>query len=347
MSIQQTKHRDLQHGPVMQEQDYINLLTRQFSGDLSVEESASLYKWLHESPDNARLAADLKKVWEHTASYTPTFHPDLDTDFKKVQARINELAVPRSRVVPLGRHLLRVAALLGFLAGAFWIYRTIITSPVAQMTASANETPKKEVVLPDGSHVWLRQGSTLDFPQQFAGRERRVKLRGEAYFDVVHSASQPFRVELPDGGVIEVLGTQFDVSQSAAQNSVLVRSGRVRFYTNKSGDKFILNPGEKVIYDLPNKTAAETTVASFNELSWQTDGLEFIKTPLATVVTDLEQYYHVKIVLRNPALRNCLHTAPLTNQPLAGVLQTLSLTYQLKVLHTTASEYELVGGTCR
>ncbi|MEO6037896.1 MAG: FecR domain-containing protein [Saprospiraceae bacterium] len=335
-----------QHGKVMQEQDFILLLTKQFSGDISSAETDDLQKWLDQSPDNQQFAAEWRQVWDKAGTYTPAFRPDLAADFRKVQDRIRNTAVPKARIVPLGQRLLRVAAMLAFLLGAFWIYRTFVHPPLAQLSASAG-APMRELTLPDGSQVWLRQGATLDFPQKFAGKERRVRLRGEAYFDVAHLANQPFRVELPDGGLVEVLGTQFDIRQGDQQNSVLVRSGRVRFYTDQKGGKTVLNPGEKATYNLPTNTTQQTKVTSFNELAWQAGGLEFIKTPLSTVVTDLEQYYHVQIVLRNPALHNCLHTAPLTNQPLDKVLQSLSLTYQLKVLRTAPSQYELVGGTCR
>lgn len=331
----------------MQEQEYITLLTKQFNGELSSVEVQDLQKWLDQSLDNQRAASEWKQVWDQSAHYTPTFNPDLEADFRKVQQRIHQVEAPPSRIVPMGRYLLRAAAMLVFLVTAFWAFRLFIHPEVAQLTASAETAPKREVALPDGSHVWLRQGSTLDFPQKFTGQERRIKLQGEAYFDVAHISSQPFRVELPDGSLVEVLGTQFNVYQSNVQNSVLVRSGRVRFQTPNQGENVVLNPGEKATYNLPDNRTQKTKVATFNELAWQAGGLEFVKTPLATVVADLEQYYQVKINLRNASLRDCLHTAPLTNQPLEKVLQSLSLTYQFKVLHTIPGQYELVGGTCR
>ncbi len=329
----------------MQDQDYILLLTKQFSAEFSPAEADALQEWLDQSPDNQQEAAAFRQVWQQAGTYTPVFQPDLAADFQQVQARIQEFEASRARVVPFGRRLLRIAAMLAILATAFWTYRTFSVDPVAQLSASARLIPKQEVTLPDGSHVWLRQGSTLDYPQTFTGTERRVRLQGEAYFEVAHLDSQPFRVELPDGGLVEVLGTQFNIRQDEKQNSVLVRSGRVRFYT--AGGNVVLHACEKATYQLPGNTVQATQVSTFNELAWQAGGLEFVKTPLSTVVSDLEQYYQVKIVLRNAALRDCLHTAPLTNQPLDKVLQSLSLTYQLKVLHTTPGLYELVGGTCR
>lgn len=336
----------LQHGKIMQEQEYVTLLTRQFSGELSSTEVHALQTWLDQSLENQRAASEWKQVWDQSANYTPTFKPDLDADFRKVQSRIHQLEAPQRRIVPIGRYLLRAAAMLIFLATAFWAFRMFVHPVVAQLSVSAETAPKREVILPDGSQVWLRQGSTLKYPQKFVGKERRVFLQGEAYFDVIHLSKQPFRVELPDHAAIEVLGTQFNICQNDTQNSVLVRSGRVRCYTDNEVGSVILNPGEKAVWD-HFSAPGKVKVATFNELAWQTGGLEFIKTPLSVVVSDLEQYYKVKIVLHNPALRDCLHTAPLTNQPLEKVLQSLSLTYQFKVLHTIPGQYELVGGTCR
>lgn len=331
----------------MQEQDAILLLTKQFSGELTEAETIELNGWLRRSAENERVAAELRQVWVAYAHYTPDFSPDLETDFQKVQARIRAAPTPRMRVVPLRRRLLQAAAVLAFLATATWTYRTFYNPAVAIITATAQDQSKRQVDLPDGSRVWLRQGSTLDFPPVFNGSERRVKLHGEAYFDVAHRDGQPFRVELSNGDRVEVVGTQFDVRQSTQENSVLVRSGKVHFQSIHQPKPLTLGPGEKAIHDLSKNTTHEARVATFNELAWQTGGLEFVKTPLATVVADLEQFYQVKIVLRNAALHQCLHTAPLTSQPLDRVLQTLSLTYQLRVLHTTTGQYELVGGICQ
>lgn len=330
----------------MQQQDPILLLSKQFSGELTEVEAVDLNSWLRQSSDNERVAAELHQVWTDAGTYTPCFTPDLDADFQKVQARIRA-EQPRARVVPLGRRLLQAAAVLVFLATASWAYRSFQATP-EQLTASAHDQPKTKVDLPDGSHVWLRQGSVLEFPKTFASTERRVQLRGEAYFEVAHRDGQPFRVELANGDFVEVLGTEFDVRQDKQENSVLVRSGKVRFQTTHQQEKLLtLEAGDKAVHDLAKNTTHATKVTSFNELSWQTDGLEFLKTPLQTVVNDLEQYYHVKIVLRNAAIRDCPYTAPLTHQPIEKVLKTLSLTYQLRVLHTTAGQYELVGGTCQ
>jgi hypothetical protein len=64
-------------------------------------------------------------------------------------------------------------------------------------------------------------------------------------------------------------------------------------------------------------------------------------------VRDLETYYGVQITLTNTDLQDCTYTAPLTNQPLEKVLESLSLTYQMQVKQTAPKAYQLAGGTCQ
>jgi len=325
--------------------DYILLLSKQFSGDISPAESNVLDQWLAQSPENEQLAAELRQVWEKTGDYTKAFSPNLDVAFRQVQQRINIAEKPRSRVVPLGPRLLRIAAALALLLFAVWGYREIASPPMLTATASAED--KRLISLPDGSRVWLRRDAALEYPAAFSGSERRVKLVGEAFFEVKHDPAQPFHVDLAEGGSVDVLGTQFSVRQNDTEKSVLVKSGKVRFNMDGNRGEVTLEKGEKAVYNRPANTLQKMKVTTFNELSWQTGGLEFVKTPMHQVITDLEQFYNVKITLRNPAMRSCAHISPLTNQPIEKVLESLALTYDFRVTTPAPGQYELSGGNCQ
>jgi ferric-dicitrate binding protein FerR (iron transport regulator) len=241
---------------------------------------------------------------------------------------------------------MRAAAVIVLLIAAIGVWR-MYRQPNADRTEFASNTDKREITLPDGTHVWLRQEGRIEFPAQFAPGERRVRLTGEAYFEVFHNAAQPFRVELPGGGVVEVLGTQFDIRALAGdpETSVLVKTGKVRFSPDGKQTGTILVTGQKAVFARQQSRVTVTEVTSFNELAWQTGGLEFVKTPLATVITDLERYYKVHIELRNTALRTAVYTAPLTNQPIEKVLQSIALTYHMQVQKTNADHFVLNGGS--
>ena len=77
------------------------------------------------------------------------------------------------------------------------------------MVAVANEGIVKEVVLPDGTRVWLNNLATLKYPREFSEKERNVYLEGEAYFEVTKNRHKPFTVQ-SDAMRVRVLGTTFN-----------------------------------------------------------------------------------------------------------------------------------------
>jgi ferric-dicitrate binding protein FerR (iron transport regulator) len=330
----------------MKESDFTLLLSKRFSGEISPEQSAILDEWLRRSPENSQFAADMQRIWEKAEGYGTTFSPNLDADFQKVQARIRQAAPTQLRAT-LGQKLMRAAAVLVLALASIWGWQQLASNPTQEIMVAAENAAPKKIALPDGSNVWLREGSRLTYAANFSGQSRQVKLQGEGYFEVAHDPAHPFKVELELGGSVEVLGTQFDVRQTADQTSVLVRSGKVRFSPAANTEGPVLTANQKAVFSRAEAQVRVSNLSSLNELSWQTGGLEFVNTPLSQVVRDLEQYYGVKINLRNEAMLGCPHSAPLTSQPIEKVLETLALTHDLKVKKLDARAFELNGGACR
>lgn len=330
----------------MKESDYILLLNKRFAGQITPEESAILDEWLGQSAENEQFAKDMHRIWAHAEGYGKTFAPNLEADFQKVRAKIQAPAPVQLRV-SLGQKLMRAAAVLIFALSAVWGWKQYAGSDSAAILVSSETIGNQSAALPDGSKYWLREGGQLSYTKAWNGKERRVKLQGEAYFEVQHDPAHPFKVELENGGTVEVLGTQFDVRQAENQTTVLVRSGKVRFSPTAQTTGPVLTANQKAVFDHNAAQVRIETLQSLNELAWQTGGLEFVNTPLDQVVSDLERYYGVKIALRNPAMSHCPHSAPLTSQPIDKVLETLALTHQLKVRRLGERNYELSGGSCR
>ncbi len=82
--------------------------------------------------------------------------------------------------------------------------------------------------------------------------------------------------------------------ESDKTTTVLVRSGKVKFFPNATTQSPVLTANQKAVFDLASNTLRVSNAVSLNELAWQTGGLEFVKTPLSQVILDLEKYYHVK-----------------------------------------------------
>lgn len=328
--------------------DYILLLTKQFSGDISPEETTALSEWLALSPDNVRLASELRQAWDQSGSFDKVIHADLDTAFRQVQAKIRQSAPAPAKIVPMSRQILRIAATLLLLISGVWAYRQF-TAP-APSNLIVGQTEKQLVTLPDGTRIWLRQNGAIEYPAQFAGAERRVKLSGEAYFEVSHDPAHPFIVDMANGDLVKVLGTEFGVrvSPGKTRTDVIVRSGKVFFSPRLQPEGIVLTARQKATFDRngTNRLLVDKS-ASLNELAWQTGGLEFKSTPMQEVIDDLEAHYKVKITLQNPYMRTCPHTALHTTQPIEKVLESLALTHQFRVTNPAPGQYELLGGTCQ
>jgi ferric-dicitrate binding protein FerR (iron transport regulator) len=332
----------------MTQDTYINLLVKQMTGEITPEEQAMLQVWLQESPQNRAFADDLRSVWEKTGTYAPQISPDLDKAFQKIQSRIHaEQAGPIMRA-QWGRPLLRIAAASAILLAAIFGIRQMAEGgrSGAETILSAAEGPFLSATLPDGSKIWLRSGSQLRYAPFAASEDRMVSLEGEGYFAVAHDPARPFKVSLQNGETVEVLGTEFDVRQADGQTTVIVRSGKVRFSPSANAEGVVLTAKQKATFQWGQSKVVLTELASLNDLSWQSGGLEFVGTPLQVAIQDIQKYHGVSVRLANPLLKNCPYTAPLSKQSAEKLLATLAEAFQCKLTKADDGTFVLSGGSC-
>lgn len=329
---------------------HLLLIWKESKGELAPDEAAQLGAWLAESPENAREAAHIRQIWDKTgdssAAAAAFVGLDLDAEFARLQTKIGA-EKPAARVVQMWpRQLVRAAAAIAILLAAMWGLRQFSAEKVAETIALADGATR-EIALPDGSQVWLRAGAELKFPTVFSKNERAVRLSGEAFFQVVHNAAQPFRVETPDGSTVQVLGTEFNVRAlgNEPRTEVFVKSGKVRF--QNAAQSVVLMANQRGVFSRSTGQMQAAIAPTANDLAWQAGGLSFVQTPLHQVVADFEKYYGAKIALENAALRDCPYTSPLANLPLEKSLAALAVAFQLEALKISEQEFLLRGGSCR
>lgn len=149
-----------------------------------------------------------------------------------------------------------------------------------------------KVMLPDGTVVWLNSASSIRYPTVFRGKERRVDITGEAYFEVKENAKMPFTVDAR-GTFIQVLGTHFNVmayADEASINTTLVE-GRVKVLSGN--ESVILRPGEQA------RTEGRITVRSVDterETAWTSGFFEFDQTDLPTFMRQMRRWYGIEPV---------------------------------------------------
>ncbi|HEX6431833.1 MAG TPA: FecR domain-containing protein [Niastella sp.] len=158
-----------------------------------------------------------------------------------------------------------------------------------------------QVMLADGSMVWLNTASSLKYPTAFTGKERTVELTGEAYFDIKHDAGRPFAVRTKNI-TVNVLGTGFNVSayEDDEQSNVVLVKGSVALQAKGSSGMLQkqLVPGNMASFHAGAERIAVTKVNTDEYISWKQGYLIFRQTPLEQIVKRVSRYYDVTINTR-------------------------------------------------
>lgn len=152
-----------------------------------------------------------------------------------------------------------------------------------------------EMSLPDGTKVWLNAGSSLRYPTVFAGKERRVMVTGEAYFEVVPRSGMPFIADAGDYGVIEVLGTAFNINAYADEQhtAATLVTGSVRY--KKGEEALILKPGQQALGGKADGVRLNANVNLSRTLAWKNGVFNFEDLPLDQVMRQLARWYDIEV----------------------------------------------------
>lgn len=204
----------------------------------------------------------------------------------------------------------------------WWITLSIVDKDIPQPFLQQLSIPAGQhasIILPDGSKVWVNAGSTLTFPSIF-GKERRVEIIGEAYFDVAKD-SKPFIVCTGETD-IRALGTQFNVFNYPKENLIVtLLKGSVKVYdiTNKS-QSVILLPDEQLTQK-EGRFIVETSTK--NPSLWREGLYSFDQENMKELLKKLELYYDVKITVKDPFIFNYEYTGKFRQRD--GVMEVLRI----------------------
>lgn len=155
-----------------------------------------------------------------------------------------------------------------------------------------------QVTLPDGTQVWLNSASSIRYPTVFSGEERRVEVRGEAYFEVTKNAKMPFRVNVSNKAEVEVLGTHFNVNAYENEGSIntTLLEGSVRVAAAQLNKNVVLKPGQQA--QLKNgKDEMKVVNADIDKvIAWKNGLFNFEDAHLEEVMRQLERWYDINVV---------------------------------------------------
>lgn len=186
-----------------------------------------------------------------------------------------------------------------------------------------------QIVLADGTRVWLNSNSKLIFPPYFTGAERRVVLSGEAFFDVARDEAKPFIVETSRMDV-KVLGTRFNVN-AYADNDVsytTLVNGCVEIVSNGQ-EPIVLKPGEQAYGNADELEKREVNVRMFT--SWMDGKFMFNNTELEEIAKQISRWYDVDIIFSNESVKKIRFTGAMVKfKPLGDLIRMLEKTSQVR-----------------
>lgn len=161
------------------------------------------------------------------------------------------------------------------------------------------QTPKGgqyQVVLPDGTKVWLNAASSLKYPEVFIGNQRKVELTGEAYFEVAKNKNKPFHVKIQNQDV-EVIGTHFNINGYPDDQTIKTTLLEGRVMVSNSSSVKTLKPGEQAIAGLAKNSIIKVSsdVDTNDETAWKNGLFQFNDADLKIILNQLERWYDIKI----------------------------------------------------
>jgi ferric-dicitrate binding protein FerR (iron transport regulator) len=280
-----------------------NQIIKYLEGKLPKDEQLQLVQWVKESESNARLYAETKDAWE--ANYidaskfanTKNEWTKFQFQIKNVSADLNLRLKKRLRIWQSAAAIL-VLMLLGY--GAFLSFNPIEEEGEALMVQTIVPSGEKsQVVLPDGTKIWVNSASVLSYATDFGKNKREVKIDGEAFFEVAHNPDMPFRVFTKDCEV-KVLGTKFNVRSysSGDQTETALLEGKVEV-TLLSGKQVGLSPGELAMANNDRNELKVIQKSVRNSICWKDNVLRFDNTPLSEVIEKLGHWYGINLHLSN------------------------------------------------
>lgn len=194
---------------------------------------------------------------------------------------------------------------------------------------------KFRIVLPDGTGVWLNAASSIRYPVAFTGKERRVEITGEAYFEVAKNEAMPFIVSVNNKAEVEVLGTHFNVNayeDEAAINATLL-GGKVRVSAGASPGT-VLQPGQQASLNTAGAMKILDDIDVMQVTAWKDGWFQFHMATLPDVMRQLSRWYDVEVN----------YPADIPDRAFEGrIQQDLTLTQVLKILERYQVHFRVEG----
>ncbi len=252
--------------------------------------------WLCAEGNSREKEDALLQLWKDCKDASS---PSTETDWAILRKKITPAPRKRAFSLRLVWKYAAVVALVAFTALGTWMVKEKgMAEPPAMLECIVPHGKQQELVLPDGTSVWLNSGSMLVYPQSFEGADTRtVYLTGEGGFDVASNPEQPFIVQTAYLGV-RALGTSFNVEAylNEPETMATLEEGSIRVdVQNGNGKTFVLQPDEQLVYNILNQSINIRKVNAAQMTKEKSGYLLFENATFARITNELERRFGVSI----------------------------------------------------
>lgn len=310
------------------EERFWHILAKKISKEATPEELSELENLIQGNAlykEYAKDASSISKVFDVDTS---SVQPNVEGAWNKVNQQQSKIITLKKNRTTLVKWSVSIAASFLLIVSCWYFFAQ---PDLPQVYTSDSE--KQEIILEDGTKIWLNKNSSVTVNNEFNKDNRKVQLTGEAYFEVTKNNALAFEVE-SKSSVTKVLGTSFNICSLDTDSliTISVFSGKVNFSSENNNQNIALTPSHYAILNLNSGNIISDTLINTNVLAWKNGSLTFDDTEIRDMLITLESYFCVKVEVVDKDVLNCRYTgtfnSPTLDEFFTIFTQSLNLNYK-------------------
>ncbi len=321
-------------------------IARLLSGEMDEAQEKSFRKTLMADPEKKKAFEELKKNWENIPA--PDIFDNINTNsaWENLNSRITDnSSVHKNRTIPLWLKWAASWLIILTVGASIWLINRQDAPEENLYTLTTYDEDHTQVhILQDGSVVYLGNNTSFYYPEKFESTQRRVKIQGEAFFDISHNPLNPFLLETRDA-IIEVLGTSFNIKTLENNTMELfVETGRVRVQLKEKPDKRTVVENGELLAIKGNQITKDTAPDNYNT-AWRKHHMHFKDEKLENIVRVLNKNFTVNFDIEEEVLKERKLTVAFhdTSEETMAELISMSLNIDFELINESSIIFKSVN----
>lgn len=315
-----------------------HLIARFITGEATQQEVEQLDQWLDRSEVNRKYFGDIQFINQKAIASHTIINVDVDRAWNEVRKHMKGRVVsvqPEAKATAFRIPIwLRVSAVILIAFGiSFAIYKLQTTKQLveSEIIAVLSEEGVVDHRLTDSTTIVVNAHSKISYHKDYGVKNRKLKLEGEAFFEVKHMDDMPFIVEAEDI-MVQVLGTAFNVKAFEGDTivEVYVRTGEVYFFTSDLDGIFLMS-GEMGVFNKNTRTFSRVAKPDVNVVAYATRMFVFQNALLLDVANQLSKAYHTHIRFESEELKELSISVNFENEELDLILDIIAETLEISI----------------